>query len=100
MIVTGNVCVLLLVSVSPGTFSIVAVSVAEPAGGELVSVTEQLVELPAAISGTTFWPLALPTVTLQTTLRSVLAPLSVKFSVTSARACPGSCCRWTAAVCR
>ena len=81
---------LLLVAVSPGTFSIVAVSVAEPAGGELVSVTEQLLELPAVISGTTFWPLALPTVTLQTTLRSVLAPLLVKFSVNVGAGLPGT----------
>src|ERR1700733_1275793 len=81
VIVTGNDWVLLLVLVSPGTLSIVAVRVAEPAGGELVSVTEQLAELPGVITGTTFWPLALPTVTLQTTLCSVLAPLSMKFSV-------------------
>ena len=99
MIVTGNVCVLLLVAVSPGTFSIVAVSVAEPAGGELVSDTEHVAELPGATSATVFWPLALPTVTLQTTLRSMLLPLSVNFSVNVGAGLPGTVlpldCSWS-----
>jgi hypothetical protein len=47
--VTGNVSVLFETFVSPGTGTIVAVSVCDPLGGVEDSVTWQLVDSPAVV---------------------------------------------------
>jgi hypothetical protein len=57
--VTGNDSVLLVRFFSPGTFSIVAITVWVPVGGVELSVTLQVAWCPAIVSGTVVEPVSL-----------------------------------------